>query len=106
MSWLLLVGAVVAEVTGTLSLRVAAEGRRRWYGVVAVAYVVAFALLSLALAGGLGLGVAYGIWAAMGVALTAVLSRVLFAEPLTPVMVAGIGMIIAGVLLIELGTAH
>ena len=38
---------------------------------------------------GLALGVAYGIWAATGVALTATLSRMLFKEPLTKVMAAG-----------------
>ena len=60
-------------------------------------------LLGLALAGGLGLGVAYGVWAATGVALTAVGSRLLFDEPLTPLMGAGLALIIVGVLLVELG---
>ena len=55
---------------------------------------------------GLGLGVAYGIWSAAGVALTAVASRVLFKEPLTLVMILGLGLIMGGVLLIELGAAH
>ena len=54
---------------------------------------------------GLALGVAYGIWAAAGVALTAVASRFLFAEPLTRRMLAGIGLIVVGVLLVELGAA-
>jgi small multidrug resistance pump len=39
------------------------------------------------------------------VALTAVAGRVLFRDPLTPVMTLGIAAIAAGVLLIELG-AH
>jgi small multidrug resistance pump len=66
-------------------------------------YVVAFGLLAVALTLGLPIGVAYGIWAATGVALTAVLGRVLFREPLTRLMLAGIGLIIVGVLLVELG---
>jgi small multidrug resistance pump len=37
------------------------------------------------------------------VALTAVLGRVLFKDPLTRTMLAGIGLIIVGVLLVELG---
>ena len=65
--------------------------------------LLAFSLLGLALAGGLGLGVAYGVWAATGVALTAVGSRLLFDEPLTPLMGAGLALIIVGVLLVELG---
>jgi small multidrug resistance pump len=47
-------------------------------------------------------GVAYGVWSACGVALVALLGRVLFAEPLTWVMGLGIAFIIAGVLTIEL----
>lgn len=106
MAWVLLVGAILAEVGATLALRMASTGRRAWYAPVLAGYVVAFVLLSLALREGLGIGVAYGIWAAVGVALTAVASRVLFDEPLTPMMAAGIGLIVGGVLLVELGAAH
>ncbi|MBR7503027.1 hypothetical protein KCW65_23395, partial [Mycobacterium tuberculosis] len=53
---------------------------------------------------GFPLGVAYGIWAATGVALTALAGRVLFRERLTRVMIAGIALIIVGVLLIEVGS--
>ena len=60
-------------------------------------------LLSLALDAGMGIGVAYGIWTAVGVALTAVLSRYLFDEPLTRTMVLGIVLIATGVVLLELG---
>lgn len=101
-----LVAAILCEVTGTISLRMASTGRRVWWVVVGAGYVLAFVMLSVALANGLPLGVAYGIWAAAGVALTAVLSRILFKEPLTWVMGFGIVLIICGVLLIEFGTAH
>jgi small multidrug resistance pump len=52
------------------------------------------------------LGVAYGIWAAAGVALTAIAGRLLFQERLTWVMSLGIVLIIGGVLLVEVGAAH
>lgn len=106
MSWLLLIGAVLSEVAATLSLRVAADGRRAWYLLVVLGYVVAFTFLSGSLATGMPLGIAYGVWAAAGIVLTALLSRVLFREALTPMMLGGIGLIVAGVLLIELGGAH
>lgn len=106
MSWLLLSGAILAEVTGTLTLGAAVAGRRAWYLLVALSYVLAFSLLSGALVQGMPLGVAYGIWAAAGIVLTALASRVLFREALTPVMLAGMGLIAAGVLLIELGGSH
>ncbi|GAA1750453.1 hypothetical protein GCM10009767_06700 [Kocuria aegyptia] len=69
-----------------------------------VGYVLALGLLSLALAHGLSLGVAYGIWTASGVALVAVACRLLFHEPLTWVMSMGMGLIVIGVLLIKFGS--
>lgn len=106
MSWIYLASAILVEVAATLSLRMAAQGERLWFIAVGIGYAAAFVFLTLALSGGIALGVAYGIWAASGVALTAFASRVLFKEPLTKVMGLGIALIVAGVLLIELGGAH
>ena len=106
MEYLFLIGAIVAEVGATLALRVAANGRRAFYGLTATGYTLAFVFLLGALRQGLPLGIAYGIWAAAGVAVTAVASRYLFAEPLTRKMLGGIGLIVVGVLMIELGAGH
>jgi small multidrug resistance pump len=104
-TWLFLGGAILSEVTATLCLKRALD-HPALYGVVVAGYVAAFALLTLTLKEGLGVGVTYGIWAACGVALTAVGSRFLFGEPLTGLMIAGLTLIIGGVLLVELGSAH
>lgn len=109
MEWLFLAGAIATEVAATLSLRMASTTKRSpygWYAIVAVGYVSAFSFLTLALGAGMPLGVAYGIWSAVGVALTAVFSRVFFKESLTGLMILGIILIMGGVLLIELGAAH
>ena len=98
--------AIVGEVSGTVCLRMATTGRKTWWLGVGAGYVFAFSMLSVALAQGMPLGLAYGVWTAAGVAITAVLSRVLFGEPLTRTMALGILLIVGGVLLIELGTAH
>jgi small multidrug resistance pump len=103
MGWVLLAIAIVSEVGATISLKLATDGKKRFFVPVAIGYVVAFGLLAVALTLGLPIGVAYGIWAATGVALTAVLGRVLFREPLTRLMLCGIGLVIVGVLLVELG---
>jgi small multidrug resistance pump len=50
-------------------------------------------------------GVAYGVWTACGVALVALVARFLFSEPLTWLMGAGIALIVAGVLTIEMSGA-
>ncbi|PRC43243.1 QacE family quaternary ammonium compound efflux SMR transporter [Mycobacterium sp. ITM-2017-0098] len=106
MQYLLLIAAIGCEVTATLALRVAARGRTAFYGIVLVGYVVAFTLLWASLRQGMPLGIAYGIWAAAGVALTAIASRLLFREPLTRTMIGGMTLIIVGVLLVEFGAHH
>lgn len=103
MGWVLLAIAIVTEVGATISLKLATDGKRVWYVAVVAGYLIAFSLLAVALTLGLPIGVAYGIWAATGVALTAVLGRVLFREPLTALMLGGIALIIVGVFLVELG---
>ena len=102
-AWLYLAVAIAAEVTGTMSLRKAVTSGRRWYAVVAVGYLVAFTALSLSLATGMPLAVAYGAWTAVGVAATAVLSRIFFDEPFSPLMSLGIVLVIGGVMLLEFG---
>lgn len=102
-AWFFLISAVVSEVAGTLCLRMAVTAGRGWYVAVGLGYVIAFSCLSLTLASGMDLSVAYGIWAAGGVALTAVLTHLLFREPLTWVMGLGIVLVAAGVLMVELG---
>ena len=100
--WFFLSGAVIAEVTGTLALKGALDSSAL-YILVGLGYAAAFVFLSLTLRVGMPLGIAYGIWGASGVALTAVFSLVLFAEPLTPVMITGIVFVMAGVVLVEVG---
>ncbi|WP_271985515.1 DMT family transporter [Pseudoclavibacter terrae] len=101
--WLLLAAAISCEVTASLSLKGALDAPAL-YSIVVIGYAASFVLLALVLRAGLPLGVAYGIWGALGVALTALLSALLFAEPLTALMGLGMVLIIGGVLLVELGS--
>lgn len=105
MSWALLLGAIVAEVAGTLGMR-ASDGfrRRRWIVPVALLYLLAFSLLGLVLATGMPVGVAYGIWTAVGVAATAVLAHRIWGDPLSGLMALGIAFVVGGVLLVEIGS--
>lgn len=104
--WVLLSLAILSELTGTMSLR-ASDGLRKkpWLLAIVPGYVLSFVFLSFALSNGLPLGIAYGVWVACGVALTAVSARILFNDPLTPRMAIGILLIATGVLLVELGMA-
>jgi small multidrug resistance pump len=102
-AWLLLIGAILTEVTATLSLRGALD-HPALYVVVVVGYAASFGLLALVLRRGMALGVAYGIWSACGVVLTALLSALLFGEAFTMMKVSGIVLIAAGVAVVELGS--
>lgn len=100
--WLLLAAAIVLEVAGSLSLKGALTTPALYLAVV-LGYTGAFFFLALTLRARMPLGVAYGIWGAAGVVLTAVLSALIFGETLTPLMGVGVAVIIAGVLCVELG---
>ncbi|MBW0106436.1 multidrug efflux SMR transporter [Pseudonocardia sp. KRD291] len=104
---LLLALAILLEVAGTVSLRLS-EGFTRLVPsvVVVVGYLSAVALLSQVLKLGMPLGVAYGIWAAAGVALVAIIGAVFLGDGLTAVQIGGIVLVIGGVLALELGAAH
>lgn len=102
--WLVLTAAIGSEVAATLALKAALD-HPAWYVLVVAGYLAAFGFLAACLRLDMKIGVAYGIWTASGVALTAVLARLIFGEPLTRTMAAGILLISAGVLLVELG-AH
>lgn len=107
MTYVFLGGAILAEVAATLSLR-ASDGFSKlgFTALVAIGYITAFALLAQALERGLALGVAYGIWAAAGISLVAILSIPFFGESLSTVQIAGLALVISGVLALELGAAH
>ena len=104
MSSLFLSLAIISEIIATLSLR-ASDGFRKkiWILPLVVFYALAFFLLAVTISYGMPVAIAYGIWSAVGVALIALLARVIWKEPLTPRMIFGLVLIMAGVLLVELG---
>ena len=73
---------------------------------VVLGYAGAFTCLTVVLRLGMPLGVAYGLWAASGVALTAMLSSVIFHEPVTVLMGIGLALIMGGVLCVEIGAQN
>lgn len=95
--------AIASEVVATVSLK--ATMAAPWLVALVVAgYGAAFYFLALTLRHGKGIGVAYGIWGASGVVLTALASWVLFGEAITPVMGAGFALIACGVVVVEVGS--
>jgi len=100
--WSILAVAIALEVTATLALRAAID--QPWWGLVATAgYGGAFVALSALLRLGAPIGTVYGIWAAAGVSLTAIIAAFIFSEPFTWLIAIGIGVVVAGVVLVETG---
>jgi small multidrug resistance pump len=103
MPWLLVALAVAAEVTGTLSLKASDGFSRLWPSVVVVVgYATAFTLLAFALKS-LGVGPVYAVWSALGTAGAAIGGVLVFGDRLPPVSIAGIVVVIIGVVLVSVG---
>ena len=98
--WLYLSIAIVAEVIGTSFLK-SSEGFTKPIPslVVGISYVVAFYFLSLTLKT-LPVGIAYAIWCGVGIVLITMIGWVFFAQSLDTPAIIGIGLILAGVLVI------
>ena len=103
MTLLYLALAITTEVAATLSLKGSAT-LPALYVVVVAGYLASFVFLTVVLKRGMALGVAYGIWGASGVALTATLSTCIYREAFTVEMGIGLVCVIAGVLLVETGS--
>jgi len=103
--YLLLGISIASEIVATSALR-ASEGFTRWVPsvVVVVFYCTAFYLMSHVLKV-LPLGFTYAIWSGVGTASTAVIGWVLFRDAFHWSAVAGSALIIAGVVVLNLGGA-
>lgn len=102
MSYFYLGIAILAEVTGTLALR-ASDGFSRLIpsAVVVCGYGLAFFFLSLTLKT-IPVGIAYAIWSGVGIVLISLLGWVLFRQALDVPAMIGMGLIIAGVAVLNL----
>lgn len=105
MGYLFLGLAIASEVIATTFLKFTSGERSAWwaYPIVVVGYVLSFWMLSLTLSREVPLGIAYAIWAGVGVVLVAIISWLVFQESLTWTQLIGMALVIGGVVLLELG---
>ncbi|MFF7329399.1 DMT family transporter [Streptomyces sp. NPDC090306] len=105
MGYVLLGGAIAAEVTATTAMKYSDGLSRLWPSLVtAVGYVLAFLLLARTLKT-VEVGTAYAIWAGIGTAAVALIGSLFLGESLDAAKAAGVVLIIAGVVVLNLGGA-
>ena len=101
MKWVYLLLAIVSEVVATSALKSSESFSRLWPSVLTVVgYGVAFYLLSLTLRE-IPVGIAYAIWSGVGIVLVSLAAVVLFGQKLDLPALIGMGLIVAGVIVIN-----
>ncbi|BEM23569.1 multidrug efflux SMR transporter SsmE [Serratia marcescens] len=94
--------AIVAEVIATTMLKASEGFTRLWPSVLVVlGYGVAFWGLSMVVKS-MPLGIVYAIWSGMGIVLVSVAAVFVYQQKLDWPAIVGMGLIIAGVLVINL----
>jgi small multidrug resistance pump len=98
--------AILSEVAGTIALK-HADGFTRLLpsSAVVVGYGLSFWMLALVLKE-LPIGLTYAVWAAVGTALIAAIGMFAYGEPATTLKLLSLGLIIAGVVGLNLAGSH
>jgi multidrug transporter EmrE-like cation transporter len=100
--WILLALAVAAEVVGTSALKASNGFTQPWpSAVVVLGYAVSFYFLSLVLRT-IPVGVTYAIWSGLGIVLITLVAYVLYGQKIDLAGLLGMGLIIAGVVVLQL----
>ena len=102
--WILLALAIVAEITGTLSMKWASvSGGHTGFILMLVMIALPYIFLAFAVKK-IALGVAYALWEGIGILLITIFSVLLFDETLSMIKIAGLVTLVAGIVLIKSGT--
>ena len=101
-TYLILALAILAETLGTSALQASQQFTRFWPSVIVViAYAISFYLLSMTLRV-LPVGLVYALWSGLGIVLIALIGFAVFGQRLDLPAILGMGLIIAGILVIHL----
>ena len=102
MAYLYLAVAIIAEVAATSALKSSQEFTRLWPSLLVVTgYALAFYMLTLSLRT-LPVGIAYAIWAGLGIVLMALIGILVYRETPDWPAIVGMSMIVGGVVIIQL----
>ena len=99
-AWFLLAGAIAAEIVATLALRgTAGSFRPVLVATVAAGYLTSFVLMAITLRT-LNVGIVYAIWSGVGTVGVAIAATILYHEHLNKAAIAGMALVVIGVVLL------
>jgi small multidrug resistance pump len=102
MHFVYLLIAIVAEVVATSALKASEQFTQLVPSLLVIAgYATAFYFLSLTLQS-IPVGVAYAVWSGLGIVLVTIVGAVLFQQVPDAAAIAGMALIIAGVVVMNL----
>ena len=100
--FMLLFLAIVTEIIGTTALKASQGFTHLWLSLLTLlSYGMAFYLMSLSMKQ-IPLGIAYAIWSGVGTAVTVAISVLILRESIGLPGLIGVGMIIAGVVVLNM----
>jgi small multidrug resistance pump len=103
--YVFLLAAIASEVFATSMIKATDGFTRLWPTVACLSgYAVSFVALSQAVKV-VPVGVAYALWSGLGTAAIVAIGAVFLGEPITAVKIFGIGLIVAGVVVLNVGGA-
>ncbi len=102
--WIILILAILLEVSGTICLKLSVGMTRPLpiFGVI-VFYLGTFTLMSFSLKT-LDMGTVYAIWSGVGTALIATIGILFFGESFAWIKMAGLALVITGVILLRVSS--
>jgi len=94
--------AIITEVIATSALKASGSFTKVWPSAISIiGYIASFYFLSLCMEK-IPIGVTYAVWSGVGIVLLAVVGYIIYHEKPDVAMIIGMGLIILGVLIINL----
>jgi len=104
-AWVALVTAGLLDVGWAISMKYADGYTKLGWSIVSLLLLAAFVFLLGRALQVLGVGVAYTVWTGIGAVGTLTMGVLLFGEALNPVKIAGIVLVLAGIVALKLAPA-
>lgn len=104
-AWLLLIVSGLLDVAWAISMKYTAGYTRPGWTVLSLLLLGAFVYLLGKVLEVLPVGTAYAVWTGIGAAGTVLLGIMLFGEPVNPIRLGGVALVVVGIIALRLAPA-